>query len=196
MAVKVFTFHIVYEESKGKIWRNIAVSSNYRLDQLGYAVLAAFDTIAYHLFEFHYKDSRFEIPNEDADEEQIDMAVFKLHQMDLKIGDRIRMDYDFGTRQTFRIELIGVEDMKRSQGRRYPYIVEGAGCGIIDDMSSDELQELTEQIDKNGKTEEPVYYNNRIMPWDDCWFDLDNVNALFKGEIKFLEDGYAPFWFD
>ena len=51
-------------------------------------------------------------------------------------------------------------------------------------MSSDELQELTEQIDKNGKTEEPVYYNNRIMPWDYRWFDLDNVNALFKGETK------------
>ena len=62
MAAKVFTFHIVYEGLEEKIWRNIAVSSNYRLDQLGYAVLAAFDTMAYHLFEFHYKDSWFEIP--------------------------------------------------------------------------------------------------------------------------------------
>ena len=196
MAAKVFTFHIVYEESEGKIWRNIAVSSDYRLDQLGYAVLASFDTIAFHMFEFHYKDSRFEIPDDDADEEQIDMAVFKLNQMDLKIGDRIRMDYDFGITQTFLIELIGVEDKERGQGRRYPYIVDGAGCGIIDDMSSDELQELIDTIDKTDKTEEPIFYNNRIMPWDDGWFDLDNLNALFKGEIKFIEEGYAPFWFD
>ena len=50
-------------------------------------------------------------------------------------------------------------------------------------MSSDELQELIEQIDKTGKTEEPIYYNNRMMPWDYRWFELDNVNALFKGEI-------------
>lgn len=196
MAAKVYTFHISYEGLEEKIWRNIAVSSNYRLDQLGYAVLAAFDTMAYHLFEFSYKDGRFEIPNEDADEEQIDMAVFKLHQLKLKIGDRIRMDYDFGTTQTFWIELIAVEDMERGQGRRYPYIVEGAGCGIIDDMSSDELQELIEQIDKTGKTEEPIYYNNRMAPWDYRWFDLDNVNALFKGEIDLIEDGYSPFWFD
>ena len=69
MAAKVFTFHIVYEGLEEKIWRNIAVSSNYRLDQLGYAVLAAFDTMAYHLFEFHYKDGRFEISGDDADEE-------------------------------------------------------------------------------------------------------------------------------
>ena len=196
MAAKVFTFHIVYEGLEEKIWRNIAVSSNYRLDQLGYAVLAAFDTMAYHLFEFHYKDDRFEITGDDADEEQIDMAVFKLYQLDLKIGDRLRMDYDFGTTQTFWIELIGVEDMERGQGRRYPYITEGSGCGIIDDMSSDELQELIEQIDKTGKTEEPIYYNNRMMPWDYRWFELDNVNALFKGEIELIEDGYAPFWFD
>lgn len=196
MAAKVFTFHISYEGLEDKIWRNIAVSSNYRLDQLGYAVLAAFDTMAYHLFEFYYKDGRFEIPGEDADEEQLDMAVFKLHQLDLKIGDRLRMDYDFGTTQTFWIELIGVEDMERGQGRRYPYITEGSGCGIIDDMSSDELQGLIEQIDKDGKTKEPIYYNNRMMPWDYRWFDLDNLNALFKSEIDIIEDGYAPFWFD
>ena len=196
MSAKVFTFHIVYEGLEEKIWRNIAVSSNYRLDQLGYAVLAAFDTMAYHLFEFYYKDGRFEIPGDDADEEQLDMAVFKLHQLDLKIGDRLRMDYDFGTTQTFWIELIGVEDMERGQGRRYPYITEGSGCGIIDDMSSDELQELIEQIDKDGKTKEPIYYNNRMVPWDYRWFNLDNINALFKGEIDIIEDGYAPFWFD
>lgn len=196
MATKVFTFHIVYEGLEEKIWRNIAVSSNYRLDQLGYAVLAAFDTMAYHLFEFHYKDGRFEILGEDADEEQLDMAAFKLHQLDLKIGDRLRMYYDFGTTQTFWIELIGVEDMERGQGRKYPYITEGSGCGIIDDMSSDELQGLIEQIDKTGKTEEPIYYNNRMMPWDYRWFELDNINALFKGEIELIEDGYAPFWFD
>ncbi|MBQ3561963.1 MAG: hypothetical protein IJA13_00235, partial [Clostridia bacterium] len=48
---------------------------------------------------------------------------------------------------------------------------------ILDDMSSDELQELIEQIDKTGKTEEPVYYNNRIMPWDYRWFNLDRVSS-------------------
>lgn len=67
---------------------------------------------------------------------------------------------------------------------------------IIDDMSSDELQGLIEEIDKDGKTKEPIYYNNRMMPWDYRWFDLDNINVLFKGEIDIIEDGYASFWFD
>ena len=194
MATKVYTFHITYEGLEEKIWRKVEVSSNYRLDQLGYMVLAAFDTLAYHLFEFYYDDDRFEIPNEDAPFEQIDMANFKLHQLDLKLGDRIRMDYDFGTTQTFWLELIEIADMKRGWGRRYPYVLDGAGRGIIDDMSCEELSELVAQIDRNGKTDEPIYYQERRMPWDYRWFDLDCMNSLLKGEIELIEEGYAPFW--
>ena len=196
MAAKVYTFHITYEGLDDKIWRKVAVSSNYRLDQLGYAILAAFDTMAYHLFEFYYSGERFEIPNEDTFEDQIDMALFKLYQLKLEIGDRIRMDYDFGTTQTFWIELVEVEDMGRGQGRKYPYIVAGAGCGIIDDMSSEELQDLIVQIDNKGQTDDPIYYHNRTFPWDYRWFNLDNINALLKGEIEMIEDGYAPFWYN
>ena len=196
MATIVYTFHITYEGLEDQIWRKVAVSSNYRLDRLGYAILAAFDTMAYHLFEFNYDGERFEIPNEDAFEDQIDMALFKLQQLKLKIGDRIRMDYDFGTTQTFWIELIEVEDMGRGQGRKYPYVVEGAGRDIIDDMHTDELQELIAQIDNKGKTDQPIYYQNRTFPWDYRWFNLDNINALFKGEIEMIEEGYAPFWYD
>lgn len=194
MATKVYTFHITYEGMEEKIWRKVEVSSNYRLDQLGYMVLAAFDTLAYHLFEFYYDDDRFEIPNEDAPFEQIDMANFKLHQLDLKLGDRIRMDYDFGTTQTFWLELIEIADMKRGWGRRYPYVLDGAGRGIIDDMSCEELSELVAQIDRNGKTDEPIYYQERRMPWDYRWFDLGCMNSLLKGEIELIEEGYATFW--
>ena len=194
MATKVYTFHITYEGLEEKIWRKVEVSSNYRLDQLGYMVLAAFDTLAYHLFEFYYDDDRFEIPNEDAPFEQVDMANFKLHQLDLKLGDRIQMDYDFGTTQTFWLKLIEIADMKRGWGRRYPYVLDGAGRGIIDDMSCEELSELVAQIDRNGKTDEPIYYQERRMPWDYRWFDLGCMNSLLKGEIELIEEGYAPFW--
>ena len=194
MATKVYTFHITYEGLEEKIWRKVEVSSNYRLDQLGYMVLAAFDTMAYHLFEFYYDDDRFEIPNEDAPFGQIDMADFKLHQLKLKLGDRIRMEYDFGTTQTFWLELVEITDMKRGWGRRYPYVLDGAGRGIIDDMSCEELSELVAQIDRNGKTDEPIYYQERMMPWDYRWFDLDCMNSLLKGEIELIEEGYAPFW--
>ena len=122
------------------------------------------------------------------------MADFKLHQLGLKPGDRIRMDYDFGTTQTFWLELVAVDDMKRGWGRRYPYVLDGAGRGIIDDMSCEELSELIAQIDRTGKTDEPIYYQERRISWDYRWFDLDCLNSLLKGEIEMIEEGYAPFW--
>ena len=66
MAAKVYTFYITYEGLEKYIWRKIEVSSNYRLDQLGYMVLAAFDILAYHLFSFDYKHKLFNIPNENS----------------------------------------------------------------------------------------------------------------------------------
>lgn len=61
-------------------------------------------------------------------------------------------------------------------------------------MSCEELVELIAQIDCNGKTDEPIYYQKRMMPWDYRWFDLDCMNSLLKGEIELIEEGYAPFW--
>lgn len=51
MATQVYTFKITYADCDNRIWRTAAVSSNYTLAELGYMVLATFDTMAYHLFE-------------------------------------------------------------------------------------------------------------------------------------------------
>ena len=194
MAAQVYTFHISYEGLEDRIWRDVEVSSHYPLDKLGYMVLASFDTMAYHLFEFHYDEKRYGLPNEDSPYPQLDMAKFKLHQLGLKIGDSIRMDYDFGTTQTFWIELIGVEAMKRGRGNHYPYITNGAGRGILDDYPVEAVVELIEQIDRNGRTDEFVYYRGELRAWDYKWFDLRVMNCLLKMEIMLIADGYAPFW--
>ena len=194
MAAKVYTFHVSYEGLEDRIWRKVEVSSNYRLDRLGYLVLATFDTMAYHLFEFYYDDERFGFPAEDYPVKRYDMAAFKLEHLNLRIGSRIRMDYDFGTTQTFWFELIGIKEMGRGQGNHYPYLIGGAGCGIIDDMPCDMLRELVAQIDRNGQTDKPFYYQERVVPWDYRRFNLKSMNSLLKYEITMIEEGYAPLW--
>ena len=194
MATQVYTFHVSYEGLEKIIWRKIEVSSNYRLDKLGYLILASFDTMAYHLFEFYYNDLRFAIPDDESLYEQIDMADYKLYQLNLNVGDCIQMDYDFGTTQTFLLKLVKIEDMERGQSRRYPYIIEGAGRGIIDDFSCEELTELIEQINLNDKTNEPIYYKDEDRPWDYRLFDIKQMNKFLKREIKYIEEGYSQFW--
>ena len=166
------------------------MSSSFRLDRLGYAVLSAFDTMAYHLFEFSFGERRFDLPSEDDFGDEADMTDVKLADMGLKIGDRIRMDYDYGTTQAFYLELIEIADMPKGGGRRYPCITDGAGRGIIDDMSRDELIKLVKQIDKNGHTNKPVYYKEREIPWDYRAFDLQLMNMIFKREIQIFEENY------
>lgn len=150
--------------------------------------------MAYHLFEFYCNNLQFEIPDEESLDEQIDMADYKLYQLNLNVGDCIQMDYDFGTTQTFLLKLVKIEDMERGQSRRYPYIIEGAGRGIIDDFSCEELTELIEQINLNDKTNEPIYYKDEDRPWDHRLFDIKQMNKFLKREIKYIEEGYSRFW--
>lgn len=195
MATSVYIFHVVYHGLEDKIWRDIEVSSNYRLDQLGYAILAAFDTLAYHLFHFTYKGERFVLLGNEFDEDsETDVALYKLGQMEMRIGDRLELIYDYGTEQVFALTLTDIQPMGKGQGKRYPQIVSGAGCGIIEDMHWTELKELIEQIDQNGKTNDPVYYDERVKPWDYRDFNMEYWKVMFKGIVEQIEEGYAPFW--
>ena len=192
MATQVLTFLMAYEGLEDKIWRKVQVSSNWRLDQLGYLVLAAFDTQAYHLFAFTYKGKQYELPDEEFDfEDQADACDVSLNQLRMEPGDCLQMIYDFGLDQVFNLTLLSAEPMPRGKGAHYPWIVDGKGRGILDDMPVDELQELIAQIDKNGKTDEPVFYHSCVAPWDYRDFDIKLDNMLLKHKIRSIERGYA-----
>ncbi len=195
MTTNIYKLHIEYEGLEKKIWRDMEVSGNYLLNRLGYAVLATFDTMAYHLFDFTINGKKYILPSEDFDEENdFDMAWFKFYQFKFNVGDRFTMDYDYGTTQTFIFTVTEIRPLEKGKGKAYPKITAGEGWGIIDDISSDELAELISQIEKNGKTDEEWYYQDRPFPWDFRPYDIKTDNALLKGEIDMIEDGYYPFW--
>lgn len=197
MTAQVYTFLITYEGLEDKIWRKTQVSSNCWLNQLGYMVLATFDTLAYHLFELEYADRCFQIPDEDNElDDGADMLCFQLYQLKMKPGDKLKMTYDFGCNQVFWLELLSAEPMGRGQGMRYPRLTEGAGCGILDDIPADETKALVEQIDQNGCTDEPIYYNESSYPWDYRHFDLESANRFLKVRMEMIQEGYEAGWDD
>lgn len=195
MKVNVYTLHVEYEGLESKVWRDIEVSGNYLLNRLGYVILATFDTMAYHLFDFDINGKKYIIPDEEFDVDvDFDMAWFKLYQFKFNIGDTFTMNYDFGTMQTFIFTVTQIRPLEKGQGKAYPKVVAGSGCGIIDDMSAHELHELILQIKKNGKTDEDIYYKDRRYPWDFRPYDMKSDNALLKGSVDYIEEGYYPFW--
>ena len=128
MEVKIYTFKITYADCDNRIWRIAAVSSNYTLAELGYMVLATFDTMAYHLFKMKYKDMIFFLSAEcfedlwHNDDINYDMlSSHKINSINMNIGDNIEMIYDFGCEQIFNIELIEIGDMPRGHGHILRY---------------------------------------------------------------------------
>lgn len=191
----VYTLKIKYDGCDDKIWREAQISSNAFLCDLGYMILATFDTMAYHLFNITYKGVTFELP---SDEEEIseDKCVFcvKLSELNLQIEDKLNMLYDFGCDQQFDIEVTDIQPMGRGQGRAYPKIIAGEGRGIIDDMPADDLADLIKQIDKTGSSGIQYAGDGIIfedMPgWDYRNYNLKIDNALLKGNIDGIAEGY------
>ena len=191
MTAQLMTFLITYEGLEDKIWRKAQVSSLCRLDRLGYMVLAAFDTQACHLFAFEFEGRRYELPDEDFEaEDDRDFCFIRLNQLHMKPGDCLRMIYDFGLDQVFHLVLVSEETMPRGQGRRYPHLVDGAGRGILDDVPTEMLKMLIEQIDRSGRTEQPVYYGDDEKPWDYRTFNLEHEDRMLKAKIRWIAEGF------
>ena len=190
----IITCKVTYEGCENKIWRVFQISSNAYLSQLGYTILATFDTMAYHLFSIAYNDTIFELPDEDEEivpEECL--FCMKLADLELSVGNRMEMVYDFGCEQTFTIEVTDISPMPGGSGRAYPKIIMGEGCGIVDDLPADELLEIIHTIDKDG--ESSFYYDGKYpdVPWNYKKYDLKADNGLLKGEIENIADGYSAF---
>ena len=202
MAVQIYTFKITYSDCDNKIWRIAAVSSNYTLAKLGYMILASFDTMAYHLFEMKFKGTTYFLAEEDFedlpnyDNERYDLlGVHKIGTLGLNVGDTIQMTYDLGCCQVFNIELLEINDMLRGHGTAYPKILDGAGRGIVDDMSASELLEAIRKTDEDGHSE--IYYSSDgfddVPEWDYRNYRVDWDNTLLKGIIDRIRDGYENY---
>lgn len=202
MAAKIYKFKMTYSFCDDKIWRIAAISSNYTLANLGYMVLATFDTKAYHMFDMRYKNTTYflneedfeDLPATDGNSYEI-LRQHKLENLDMAIGDKIEMTYDWGCEQVFMLELLDIADMPKYHGNAYPKILEGAGKGIVDDMPADELLEAIKKTDEEGHSE--VYYSSiefgQTPEWDYRDYKIDLDNMLLRVTIARIRDSYEDF---
>lgn len=187
---RVYTFKIIYMGCENRIWRDIQISSKSTLAVLGYAVLSSFNTCAYHLFYMEYKGTNYELNDEEFQTKPKLMAETKLGDLGLELGDKIHMIYDFGEEQEFEITLLSDEEMPKHSGRAYPKVSDGAGRGIIDDMSAEDLLDLIKKIDKTGKSDFIYAHKGEHLPWDYRNYRIDTDNCLIKGEIAQIKSAY------
>ena len=193
MKTQVYALHIAYNGYEDKIWRTVEVSSKYTLAQLGYLILHTFDTLAYHAFEFSFKDTPYVLPMilEESDiENAIDATQAKLQDLNLAIGDTMEMVYDYGCSHVFDIRVTSISDMAKGTGTHYPYVVEGQGRGILDDVSPEQFADYIHQIDMTGESNFHVNRNGCDVIWDYRYFDLKGENILLKSGVRRVRRAY------
>ena len=192
---KVLTFQVGIEGLEDKIWRKIEITDRRTVADLAYTILATFDSLAYHLYDIKYKnkvyDCWIDIEYDHRDVELVNAVTTKLSDMDLKENDTMEMDYDTGSTTTFKITYLGSREMEKYNGKHYPYIIDGAGRGMLDDLCDFELKEIVDDIDKKGYSEHyftPGY--ERTIKYDYRKFNIKNNNALLKGLVLDIKNGY------
>ncbi len=193
--VKVLTFEVGINGLETKIWRKIEIADRRTLADLAYTILASFDSLAYHLYFIRYKNKIFDcwvcIEDDHSEVPPINAVITKLSSIGLKENDSMEMKYDTGSTTTFKIKYLGARDLENGNGRHYPYIVDGAGRGMIDDLCDFELKEIVDDIDQKGYSEHyftPGYQRN--MKYDYRKYNLKNDNALLKGAILEIKNSY------
>ncbi|TCS77664.1 pRiA4b ORF-3-like protein [Pectinatus cerevisiiphilus] len=101
------------------------------------------------------------------------------------------MEYDYGAGWGFEIELLSMSEMKRGAGTHYPYVTDGNGRGIIEDISPYELAEIVTKTDMNGILPQIMdMYANREISWDYRKLDLKYCNAFLKNDVWKIQNAY------
>lgn len=192
---KVLTFKVGIEGLEDKIWRKIEITDRRTVADLAYTILATFDSLAYHLYDIKYKNKVYDcwvcIEDDHSLIPPINATITKLSCLDLNENDTMEMEYDTGSTTTFKITYLGSRDLEKNNGKHYPYIIDGEGRGMLDDMCDFELKEIVEDIDKKGYSEHyftPGY--ERTIKYDYRNFNIKNNNALLKGLILEIKNGY------
>ena len=193
----IYKFKVRLKEMQNKIWRDIEISSVSSVAKLGYAVLAAFESTASHLFNIQFNGKRYEIVFDDdfgddfGFEPAIDPIKTKLSSLKLSVGDVIEMEYDYGAGWEFEIKLVSITEMKRGTGTHYPHVTDGQGKGIIEDTSPFELEDIIKKIDKTGQLPKVYDYEyDEQKEWDYRNFDLEYCNTFLKDRIFKIQCAY------
>ena len=192
---KVLTFKVGIEVLEDKIWRKIEITDRRTVADLAYTILATFDSLAYHLYNIIYDNKIYDcwvcIEDDYSDIPKVNATITKLKDLELKENDTMEMEYDYGSTTNFKITYLGCTDLERGNGSHYPYVVDGEGRGMLDDICDFELKEIVEDTDKKGYSEHyftPGY--ERTIKYDYRNFNIKNNNALLKGLVLEIKNGY------
>lgn len=193
---KILRFKVYIEKLEGKIERTIEINDAKTVADLAYTILASFDSLAYHLYHIKHNNIVYDCdvsPETFFEEETREATTTKLRNLNYEKDKTLEMTYDYGSPTTFLIKLLETRESQNGDGNRYPKIIDGKGQGMLDDISSEELLEIVNDIDKKGYSVHeytPGYEREILYDYRDYDLDYDSATIMPRRfEIKY---SYEP----
>ena len=187
--MKVLMFKVGINGLKNKIWRVIEVTDKMTIGDLAYSILASFNPLTYYLYSITYKDREYKCYIDD--EIVLDASQSILRDIGLNDNDTMEMEYDFGSTTTFKIKYLGSRELEENDKTYYPSIIDGAGNGMLDDVSDSWLEDIVKDTDKLGYSKYPYspgYETNKMYDYRE--FDLKKNNIMVKKVYPLIKKGY------
>ena len=103
----------------------------------------------------------------------------------------MEMEYDFGSTTTFKIKYLGSRELEENDKTYYPYVIDGADNGMLDDLSDSWLEDMVKDTDKLGYSKYPYsqgYETNKIYDYRE--FDLEKNNIKERKMFHMIKKGY------
>lgn len=103
----------------------------------------------------------------------------------------MEMENDFGSTTTFKIKYLGSRELEENDKTYYPSIIDGAGNGMLDDVSEFDLEDIVKDTDKLGYSKYPYsmrYETNKMYDYRE--FDLKKNNIMVKKVYPLIKKGY------
>ena len=196
---EVLTFRIGIEGLNDKIWRKIEIPARRTVADLAYTILATFNSLAYHLYDITYRNKVYDcwvcIEDDHSLVPPINAVITKLSDLNLKINDTMKMEYDTGSTTSFNITYLGSKKLNSYREQElYPIIIDGEGLGMLDDMCDFELKDIVDDIDKLGVSNHyftPGYETNK--KYDYRKYNINKDNKELKGKILAIKNGYEVY---
>lgn len=196
---EVLTFRIGIKGLEDKIWRKIEIPARRTVADLAYTILATFNSLAYHLYDITYRNKVYDcwvcIEDDHSLVPPINAVITKLSDLNLKINDTMKMEYDTGSTTSFNITYLGSKKLNSYREQElYPIIIDGEGLGMLDDMCDFELKDIVDDIDKLGVSNHyftPGYETNK--KYDYRKYNINKDNKELKGKILAIKNGYEVY---
>ena len=187
----ILTFRVAIEGLENKIYRTMELTDRMTVADLAYTILASFNSLAYHLYKINHNGATYisGIGENFFDDENA--TTTRLKKLDFEKESTLIMEYDFGSPTKFVITYQGSKKREPKTYGDYPIIIDGAGSGMLDDMSSYTLQDVVAETDKLGYSNccyTPGYETNR--KYDYRKYNIKTDNKKLKGLILEIKNGY------